>query len=170
MMYAHHCLETNPSLFARNKNYLPFSIMLAGGIAGVLLFGAAQARAAITHRWSFTETNGPILDSIGSSNGTVVVLGGNSLRTNGLFRMAGGARATTDYVQLPSGLVPNLTNVTVELWATPRAGQTWSRVFDFGPGNNTQAGTFFLSFCQGSTSLNQQRFEYGAPVVWTVNT
>ena len=170
MMYAHHCLETNPSLFARNKNYLPFSIMLAGGIAGVLLFGAAQARAAITHRWSFTETNGPILDSIGSSNGTVVVLGGNSLRTNGLFRMAGGARATTDYVQLPSGLVHNLTNVTVELWATPRAGQTWSRVFDFGPGNNTQAGTFFLSFCQGSTSLNQQRFEYGAPVVWTVNT
>ena len=131
--------------------------------------GASSSHAAIIHRWSFTETNGPVLDSIGGSNGAVVVLGGNSLRTNGFIRLAGGARTTTDYVQFPSGLVHNLTNVTIELWATPNAAQNWSRVFDFGPGNDTQANNFFLSFCRG-TALNQQRLEFGAPAAWTLDT
>src|SRR5262249_40813624 len=79
-------------------------------------------------------------------------------------------RAQADYVQFPPGLVSHLTNVTVELWATPRAGQLWSRLFDFGPGNDTQAGTLYLSLCRGSTSLNLQRFEFGAPFVWRVDT
>ena len=43
-------------------------------------------------------------------------------------------------------------------------------LFDFGPGDDTQSGTFFLSLCQGGTSLNQQRFEFGAPATWTVGT
>src|SRR5207248_7560833 len=29
---------------------------------------------------------------------------------------------------------------------------------------------FFLSLCRGSTSLNQQRFEFGSPSVWRVDT
>ena len=59
--------------------------------------------------------------------------------------MVGGARAQSDYLQFPAGLVHSLTNVTIEFWATPRASQNWSRVFDFGPGNDMTGGGF-LSF------------------------
>lgn len=143
---------------------------LAVSAAVALALGPRPSTAAIVHRWSFTETTGPVVDSVGTANGSVVSLGNNSARTNGVIALSGGARTTTDYVQLPSGLVHSLTNVTVELWATPNAGQTWSRLFDFGPGNNTQAGTFYLSLCRGSTALNQQRFEYNSPATWTVDT
>lgn len=140
-------------------------------IAALFLTLAPQiSPAGIIHRWSFTETTGPVIDSIGTANGSVILLGTNSIRANGTITLAGGARTTTDYVQFPSGLVHSLTNMTIELWATPNAGETWSRLFDFGPGNNTQAGTFYLSLCRGSTALNQQRFEYNAPATWTVDT
>ena len=131
--------------------------------------GLSATQGGLLHRWSFTETNGPVLDSVGTSNGTVVVLGNNILRSNGFIRLAGGARNMTDYVQFPPNLIHNQTNVTIEVWATPNSAQNWSRVFDFGPGNDTPANNFFLSFCQG-TALNQQRLEYGAPAAWTLNT
>ena len=139
------------------------------GVAVYFLLSLAPVSAGLRNRWSFTETNGPVVDSISASNGTLVVLSGNSTRTNGQIRLGGGARATSDYVQLPAGLVHNLTNVTIEVWATPNAAQNWARVFDFGPGNDTQANNFFLSFCRG-TALNQQRLEYGAPSVWFLDT
>src|SRR6266481_9499624 len=110
---------------------------------------AATSHATVTHRWSFSEASGTnILDTIGTANGRVVVIGTNTdfSRVSGMVRLAGGTRAQADYVEFPAGLVHSLTNVTIELWATPRAGQTWSRIFDFGPGNNTQAGTFSFRF------------------------
>src|SRR5689334_15256607 len=140
---------------------------------GGWLLCAATSHGGIIHRWSFSEPSGTnILDTIGSANGKVVVIGTNTdfSRLPGMVRIAGGTRTQADYIELPAGLVHSLTNVTIELWATPRAGQIWSRIFDFGPGNNTQAGTFFLSFCRGSASLSQQRFEFGAPAAWTVDT
>src|ERR1051325_7447464 len=123
---------------------------------GFLMTAASQA--SVIHRWSFNEASGTnILDTIGTANGKVVVIGTNTdfSRVSAMVRLAGGARSQADYVELPSGLVHTLTNVTIELWASPRAGQTWSRLFDFGPGNDTQAGNFFLSLCRGGTSLNQ---------------
>jgi Concanavalin A-like lectin/glucanases superfamily/Glucose / Sorbosone dehydrogenase/Bacterial Ig domain len=142
-------------------------------IGGCILCGVTPVQAGIVHRWSFSEASGTnLVDTIGAANGKIVVIGTNTdySRLSGMVRLAGGTRAQADYIELPSGLVHSLTNVTIELWATPRAGQIWSRIFDFGPGNNTQTGTFFLSFCRGSTSLNQQRFEFGAPAAWTVDT
>ena len=144
-----------------------FTIFL--GIVTLLGLGETGLHAGIIHRWSFTNTTGPISNSVGTVNGSVVALGGNSLRTNGFIRLGGGARNTTDYVQFPSGLVHSLTNLTMEVWATPNSAQNWSRLFDFGPGNDTQANNFFLSFCRGA-DLNAQRLEYGAPAAWTLDT
>ena len=139
------------------------------GIVTLLGLGETGLHAGIIHRWSFTNTTGAISNSVGTVNGSVVALGGNSLRTNGFIRLGGGARNTTDYVQFPSGLVHSLTNLTMEVWATPNSAQNWSRLFDFGPGNDTQANNFFLSFCRGA-DLNAQRLEYGAPAAWTLDT
>src|SRR5437870_3547215 len=120
------------------------SLFRATSSAGLMLvvFAAASLQASVVHRWSFSEASGTnVADAIGTANGYVVVIGTNAdyVRTSGMVRLAGGTRAQADYVQLPPGLVSHLTNVTVELWATPRAGQIWSRLFDFGPGNDTQA-------------------------------
>jgi glucose/arabinose dehydrogenase/mono/diheme cytochrome c family protein len=123
------------------------------------LFAAFSASASLTHRWSFTETNGPIVDSKGTANGQVVLFGANDVvRSNGFVRLTGGTRATAGYVQLPAGLLEGLSNVTVEAWIRPVSFQNWSRAFDFGSGSNT-ANTFFLSLCRG-TSGNLQRLEF----------
>src|SRR6478736_4939109 len=139
----------------------------------LLLGGTTVSPAALTHRWSFSEASGTnILDSVGTANGAVMVIGTNTdyVRGAGFVRMSGGARAQVDYVQFPSGLVSSLTNVTIEVWATPRAGQTWSRIFDFGAGNGTGANDFYLSFCRGTTSLNQQRMEHDPAPQWRIET
>src|SRR5260370_5707543 len=84
---------------------------------------ATSLHAGIIHRWSFSEASGTnILDTIGGANGKVVVIGTNTdfSRLSGMVRLAGGTRAQADYIELPSGLVHNLTNVTIALCDTPR--------------------------------------------------
>src|SRR5262249_34694777 len=118
----------------------------------LILLHPADSNAGIVHRWSFSEGTGTNLaDSVGSATGTIVVIGTNAdfSWTNGVLRLTGGARTNADYVQFPAGLLHSggiTSNVTIEVWAKPLSFQNWSRVFDFGPGNNTQANNFFLSY------------------------
>src|SRR5437660_10711018 len=131
----------------------------------------ATSEAGVIHRWSFSEASGTnVLDSVGTANGFVAVIGTNTdySRIPGAIRLAGGTRSQADYVQLPGELLNGLTNVSVEVWATPRAAQSWARIFDFGTGTNT-TGTFYLSFCRGA-SLNLQRFEFGSVPTWRADT
>src|SRR5450432_961781 len=142
------------------------------GLILIFLLLASFGRAGIIHRWSFSETSGTnVADSIGSADGHIVVLANTFVRSNGMTRLPGGTRSTADYIQFPSGLLhtAGLSNVTVEVWAKPLSFQNWGRVFDFGPGNDTQASNFFLSFSRG-TAGNTQRYEFGAPAVWTLDT
>jgi uncharacterized repeat protein (TIGR03806 family) len=130
------------------------------------------AHATLTHRWSFSEASGTnLVDSVGTANGSIMVQGtADYVRGAGYVRLAGGASGTADFMQMPSNLVSRLTNVSVEVWATPRAVQNWARIFDFGPGNGTvQANDFYLSFCIGTT-LDQQRMEHDPTPVWRVDT
>lgn len=122
---------------------------------------------SLVHRWSFSEETGlPVLDSVGTANGAVVVLGASDFtRSQGRVRLAGGIRDGADYVQLPAGLVHSLTDVTIEAWITPLSEQGWGRAFDFGSGVGT-AGTFFLSLSRGD-GLDQQRLEF---LPYTIDT
>ncbi len=141
-------------------------------VTSAMLFAVGLSSAALTHRWSFSEASGTnLIDSVGAANGWVVVNGTTDYsRGAGFVRLAGGAWATADFMQMPSNMVHSLTNVTMEIWASPRSAQNWSRIFDFGPGNGTvQANDFYLSFCIG-TSLNQQRMEHDPAPAWRVDT
>ena len=140
--------------------------------ACAVLFAAGSSNAALTHRWSFSEASGTnLIDSVGAANGWVVVQGTTDYtRGAGFVRLAGGTWGAGDFMQMPPNLVDALTNVTVEVWASPRSAQNWSRIFDFGPGNGTvQANDFYLSFCIG-TSLNAQRMEHDPAPAWRVDT
>jgi hypothetical protein len=92
---------------------------------------------ALVHRYSFND--GTANDSVGSANGTLV---GNATISGGQLVLSNttSVAPATNYLQLPAGILTNSVNgtnndpaVTVEAWATIKAGQyTWANLFDFG--------------------------------------
>ncbi|MCX8108871.1 MAG: hypothetical protein N3G20_08710, partial [Verrucomicrobiae bacterium] len=93
----------------------------------------------LIHRYSFNEPQGEttVRDSVGGAHGQLVGRGG--FTGDGKLDLPGGAaNSDAGFVDLPNGIISNLTNLTVEAWVTWRgpAASYWQRIFDFG--NNTQ--------------------------------
>jgi len=131
--------------------------------------GVPHSVEGLTHRWSFSETNGTILkDTAGSADGQIIAVvgGGDYALANGQLRLFGGAKDTADYAELPGGLLNGLNSVTVEAWVTPWSAQNWARLFDFGSGSGVTGTSFFLSLCRGA-NLDLQRLEF---IPYTVDT
>ena len=126
-----------------------------------LLAVVNSSKAALTHRWSFNETNGTNLaDSVGAANASIFVLagGGGYTLSNGAVRIDGGTRTTADYVQLTADVFDGLTNATIELWAEPHAFLNNSRMIDMGDGAvNPTTNNFRLTWVNGANG-NQQVF------------
>jgi autotransporter-associated beta strand protein len=123
-------------------------------VEGGKLAIASQQVSVLAHRWSF---NGNLTDSAGSSNATVVDVGANNttLSSSGIT-LTGGSRTASDYVSLGSGLLPkDGTPVTIELWATQVAFQSWARIFDVGA-----SSTENLFMAWGQTSASTDRVEW----------
>jgi glucose/arabinose dehydrogenase len=120
----------------------------------------AENSYGMLHRWTFSETTGTnISDSVATALGSVVQQGTPDYTWgSGQLTLSGGARGSADYVAFPSRRLDGLTNMSIEVWATPNAAQNWSRVFDIGDGV-TPTTSFFLSFTRG-TDLNSQRLEF----------
>jgi len=119
--------------------------------------GPQLLTVAPIHRWSFGETGGAgttLVDSIGGADGTIVDVGpSDGTVGGGQVRLAGGAKGSSDYVDLPDGLISGLSDATIETWATQHTVRAWSRIFDFGQDNNNYV---FMSWTRG-TNLNQDR-------------
>jgi autotransporter-associated beta strand protein len=105
---------------------------------------------SVAHRWSF---NNSLADSVGASNATIVPGGASdvSLTSNpGQVTLTGGSGSSPGYINLGSNLLPKTsTPVTIELWATPKTVQNWSRIFDLGSGADTD--NLFMSWTMGTT-------------------
>jgi hypothetical protein len=98
-------------------------------------------KAALVHRYMFNgaATSTTVTDSVGNANGTVV---GTTLSGAGTVVFAGDATAVNDqYVNLPNGIIRQLTNATVEVWFSWAGGNAWQRIFDFGDSNGGAEGT-----------------------------
>ena len=146
----------------------------------------SPANAKLAHRWSFT---GNLNDSVGGStaqilNNDTVNVGKSSIQNAGSIGLTGGAKATSDYVNLGSNLISGLQAggvkpVTIELWATQEAVQNWSRIFDFGKndGVNPVANqSLRMAWTQGTNlaadQVSWEPIANGAPgnspyVLWT---
>ena len=86
--------------------------------------------AGMTHRWSF---NGNLEDSIGGQTATAT--GGTFVNNSSEISLTGGKRGAS-CVNLGKNVLPNDGSAaTIELWATQRTIQNWSRIFDFGSGS-----------------------------------
>ena len=100
--------------------------------------------AVLANRWSFT---GNLEDAVGGShaqlaNDDPLNIGITSTQGAAGFTLTGGAKGTSDYLNLGANLLSSLQAggvqpVTLELWATQEAIQNWSRVFDFGVNDGT---------------------------------
>jgi len=125
--------------------------LLMGATCTSLAVASFSADAALIHQYSFGETGGDgtvLVDSVGGANGSIVNVGTNQGTVGGgQVTLAGGARTSSDYVQLGSNLLVGLTDATIEVWATPNAIQNWSRIFDFGIDTNE---TLFMSWTAGT--------------------
>ncbi len=121
------------------------------------ILGPAGLTAAPINRWSFGETGGAgttLVDSIGGADGTIVDLGASDGNVgSGQVTLAGGAKGSSDYVDLPDDILAGLGDASIETWATQHTVQNWSRIFDFGENNGNYV---FMSWSRG-TNMNQDR-------------
>lgn len=95
--------------------------------------GASSGRTGgLLHRWSF---NGDLTDSVTGESATAE---GHSFM-NGAVSLKGGARGNS-CVNLGSNILPkDGSGATIELWATQRKVQDWSRMFEIG-----RSGTSYI--------------------------
>lgn len=133
-----------------------FSLANANTCSGPVVINAGTLKLpGLAHRWSF---NGSLSDSVGGQSARIVETGtNNATLTATNITLAGGTRATSDYVSLGSNaLSPVDSPVTVELWARQNAVQNWARIFDFGA---SATENLFMSWSLG-TLINTNRVEW----------
>jgi len=97
---------------------------------------AAATASHLVTRFRFDETSGTTaLDSVGGQDGTLM---SGASWTSGTDSNAVQLDGTSSgYVELPDGLVEDLTDCTIATWVYATATPTWSRIFDFGMGTES---------------------------------
>jgi hypothetical protein len=158
-------ISLNPANFNPALNYLGQSQYAAdpqfrGALDEVLVANYALSAAqvawlpfnnaplpALVHRYSFSETSGTnVGDSIGGSpwNGT---LPNGGTFDNGQLALSA---ASSQYVQLPAGILSNYTAVTIEVWATFPDQIAWNTMlFAFGTTKGTEGNNYIFCAPQG---------------------
>lgn len=131
--------------------------LLAAAIVACAL--AAPARAALVHRWSFSETSGTTLaDSVGGSTASIVGTGSHSL-SGTQITLSGGYGA--NYVDLGANLLSGMSAATIELWATENAIENWGRIFDLGSSlavTGSSADSYIQWAWNAGTAANSTQF------------
>ena len=97
--------------------------------------GIAEARcvplkSALAHRYAFDGSGAVARDEVGGADGRIV---NAELAGYGQVNLARGG--LEQYVDLPNGIISELTSATFEawlIWDTPEPTQFWERIFDFG--------------------------------------
>jgi poly(hydroxyalkanoate) depolymerase family esterase len=83
----------------------------------------------LVHRYSFSETSGAsVADSVGGPVWTGTLPNGGTFSSGQLTL----ASASSQYANLPAGIVGSLSNFTIVAWVRLNSTTNWNRVFDFG--------------------------------------
>lgn len=119
-------------------------------MAAALTVTVVEQPAVLMHEYSFNggpaSANGTtITDSVGNANGVFENPGNSpSVGLNGNGQLYLDGNASSAWVYLPSGILPQLTNATFEIWVTQENQSTWEELWTFGT-NNGSAGQDYLS-------------------------
>ncbi len=135
--------DANPSLVCTPTNGATFNIGATtvscrstnvNGNTNFCTFTVTIVPPTMTHRYTFSETSGTVVnDSVGVAHGTVVNPT-NTAWTGGKLTLLGGVNQTAvnGYIDLPNGIISSMTNATFEAWVTMSNAPNWQRLFDFG--------------------------------------
>jgi hypothetical protein len=117
---------------------------------------AAAAPIVLLHRYSFNGAAGTtvITDSVGGANGTLMN-GTATAELNGNGQLVLDGNASSAWVALPSGIMPQLTNATFEIWVNDQSPQLWAELWTFGT-NNGSAGQNYLSMIPVDGGVSDQ--------------
>lgn len=110
----------------------------------------------LAHRWSFTD--GSLEDSAGSS--TAVEKGSGATFANGAVTLPGGSGGTC-YIEMGKGIMPDSGVVTIEVWGTQDAAQSYSRIFTIGTANNDFLSMFWSNPADVNSDVVQMK-NYGS--------
>ena len=115
---------------------------LIGMILAFLALPCLLSAQTLLHRYSFVSDAS---DSVGGPtwDGTVVAPSGGTAATisSGLTLPGGGGGGFSGYVALPSGILTNTANLTVEVWATQNTANQWATIWCF---DNSDSQNFQL--------------------------
>ena len=154
----------DPLFNGRLDEFSIYNYALSGSeIAGLVNLSAPLP--TLVHRYSFGETSGTVVnDSIGGPtwNGTLPnggTFGGGQLTLN---------PASSQYVNLPAGILSNYTAVTIEAWASFPNQIAWNTMlFDFGNTVSGVGNSYIFCAPQGgriaitSTNFTGEQNAYG---------
>jgi hypothetical protein len=124
-----------------------------------------ELRTALRNLYTFDGSTTTITDSKGTRNGTLLD-STSTATTEALGRMQRGGRLELDgagaFVQLPQGMISELTNATFEAWVAWNSGAAWQRIFDFGNNNGAgqTAGISYLFLTPQNSLTNTLRVAY----------
>src|SRR5689334_16632955 len=141
------------------RNMKSSHVSLIAAFVSLLLFTSTELRAqTLTHRYSFNDPtiSTTVADSVGGTtwDGTLqgtASLDGSMLQLDGF-----------GFVTLPSGLITNYTQVSVEFWVSYAANNgNWTRTFAFGDQNGSSQldGLDYTHLAPG----NYQNLHFSAP-------
>ncbi len=106
--------------------------------------------AALIHRYSFTDIETSIMDSVGSAHGSPV---GEVAQGDGRMIVL-----QDGYGELPNDVLEGLTDVTIEIWFTSYRTRSWERVFDFGETENGSGKSYLFFTSQVPAASGTMRF------------
>jgi hypothetical protein len=100
------------------------------GTAALCTANPPTPTANLVHRYSFSGTGTTVTDSIGGADGQTAATAGTPPQLDGSGQLT--LDGSTNYVDLPDGIISSLGDATVIAWTKWREGPAYQRIFDFG--------------------------------------
>jgi Concanavalin A-like lectin/glucanases superfamily len=113
-----------------------------------------DVEGALVHRYSFANVATAIDDSVGGAHGTV---SGTATENAGSFVFDG-----ETYIELPTEVLEDRENVTLEVWFTSYYTHNWERIFDVGESNDGSGETYLFLTAQASSADGTMRATFRA--------
>lgn len=151
--------SSDPSIVSVNSQNMltthrPGTVTLSASFQGKTSSATVTVKnlAVLTHRYSFNIDN-DASDSVGGANG---ILQGNATVSGGQLQLTNAV--STDYLDLPPGLLLGYNAVSIDVWANLGAAQHWSRLWEFtdkdADGVNIQNEFYFATGWDGTPDAN----------------
>jgi hypothetical protein len=128
----------------------------ASGESGNSAEIATRTDALVLHL-KLDETSGSTAADSSGFDRTATLVNGPAFTTGRLGNALAFTGASSQHAALPTGVVSTLSDFTVSAWVNPSTLDTWSRVFDFGSGTETN---MFLT----TRSWNNNRPRFGIKI------